>query len=188
MEKTIKTLAALLLFVTVPFAYAQHGSAYSAGDGHAGQNSAVANSQQALMLKATDDQRIAFVKCRETTERVRKLVDQMVGPGTRWRYDSRIFPGQEAQLKSALADMRAAHQQFRQTLSSEQEEGIAQRLSKLEQLQSDLNARIAGLDHELMVAKPDWRRLYSDAHKIKEATDKWHSESEKIAKEMRISG
>jgi polyhydroxyalkanoate synthesis regulator phasin len=188
MEKTMKILAALLLFVTAPFAYAEHGSAYPAGTGHDGRDSAVASSQQVLMLKATDDQRVAFVKCRETTERVRKLVDQMVGPGTRWRYDSRIFPGQEAQLQSALADMTAAHQQFRQTLSSEQGEGIAKHLSKLEQLQSDLNARIAKLDQELMVAEPDWRRLYNDSHKIKEAADKWRSEHKKIAKELSMSG
>lgn len=188
MKKTIRVLATLFSLGAATFVFAQHGSGHSSGDGHAGQDSAVANSRHALRLNVTDDQRMALLRFREATERVRKIADQMVGPGTRWRYDPRIFPAQEARLQSALADMKAAHQQFRQELSPEQEEGIAKHLTKLEQLQSDLNARVAGLDHELMIAKPDWRRLYNDAHKIKEAADKWRSENKRIAKEMGISG
>jgi hypothetical protein len=189
----IELLAIFLLFATTPFALAQHGghggtSSSSSGFGHAGHDSPMADLQRTLMLQATDDQRQAFAKCMEATERVHKVADEMVGPGSRWRYDADVFPGQKEQLQTALADMTTAHQQFKQTLSQAQEKELNKYFNKLERLQSDVSSRLLGLDRELTTGKPDPRRVYSDAHKIKEAVDKWRSEHRKIAKEMSIAG
>ena len=183
MESTTTLLAILLLATYAPFALAERTGLNSTGTGRAGHESAQAIPQHTL--NANDDQLVAFAKCQETTDVVRKIADEM---GTRWRYDAKGFPEQEADLKAAVAGMTTAHQRFRRMLSSDQEERLTRHLSKLEQLQADLSSLIWSLDQELSLAKPDWRHLYSDAHKIKEAAERWRSEHRKIAKEMSISG
>jgi hypothetical protein len=81
-KMTITFIVTLLLVASAPFATAQRGGAHNAGTGYAGNDSA-ASSVRILTLKATNEQRLAFAKCRETTDMVRKIADQMVGPGTR---------------------------------------------------------------------------------------------------------
>lgn len=186
MEKTIRILAALVLGTTL-FSNVQRGSAHSPGNSHSKRAWAESISRQTSKLNASDDQRLAILKCVETTERARKLINQIVGPGTRWRYDFKIFPGREEQLRSALSEMTVAHQQFREALTEEQGRVLANHLNRLDRLQLDLNAHLAALDHELIIRHPDWRRLYADSHQIKEAADKWLSEHKKIAKDMSIS-
>lgn len=192
MKRISKMLAILLFAALVPVAFAQHaghgGTSSGGGFGHAANDSAMGDFQRALRLQATDDQRVAFANCMKATKKVHKLADQMVGPGTRWRYDADVFPNQEKQLQAALAELDAVHQQFRHSLSQDQEWELRKYISKLDQLNTDLGERIARVDRELSRNKPDWRLLYSDTHKIKEQTEKWRSEHQKIAKEMGIGG
>jgi hypothetical protein len=99
-----------------------------------------------------------------------------------------VFPKQANDLGIAWAEMTAAHTQFRQELSQTQNDELRERFSKLDLLQAEVGSRILSLDEELSLDKPDWRRLYSDAHKIKEAADKCRAELKKIAKILNISG
>ena len=192
MKRINEVLATLLLAGLAPVALAQHaghgGTSSGGGFGNPGHDASMGDFQRALMLQATEDQRVAFTKCMEATERARIVADQMVGPGTRWRYDASVFPGQKEQLQAALAEMDTAHQHFRHTLSQPQEKEFGKHLSKLERLQAELSSRMLRLDRELATGKPDQRRIYSDAHKIKESADSWRSDHRKIAKEMGIGG
>lgn len=183
-KKLTAMLIGSFLFATAPFTLAQHGAGthYPAG-GHLSPS----DSQRASMIRAGEDQRIAFAMCRNSGESVHKIADQMVGPGTRWRYDEKVFPTQKERLEIALAVMSRAHQQFRETLSEAQKQDLVRNLGKLERLQNALSQRMAQLDEELRVDKPDPRRVYADTHKIKEIADKWRSEHKKIAKEMSIA-
>lgn len=192
MTRLKTTLATLLLATLAPVAFAQHGShggtSSGGGFGNTGNDSSMREFKRALLLYATADQRAIYAKCMEATERVHKLADQMVGPGTRWNYDAAVFPGQKEQLQEALAELDAAHQHFRHTLSQAQEKELGKYFSKLDRYEAELGSRIAHVDRELSTNRPDPRRLYSDTHKIKEVAEKWRSEHRKIAKEIGIGG
>ena len=138
-------------------------------------------------MRAGDEQRMAFGMCANAGRSVHKIADQMVGPGTRWRYNDKIFPEQKERLQIALAVMTAAHEQFRQTLGDAQAEELGKRLAKLDRLQNELRRWMSRLDDELTINKPDSRHVYAYTHKIKEIADKWRSEHKKIAKEMSIA-
>jgi hypothetical protein len=188
MKTRNQVLVTLFLFATAPFTLAQHGGGmHFPSAGHA-SDSLTADSQRMLLLRASEDQRMAFAKCVQANARVRKVVDKMTGPGTRWRYDARVFPGQNEELQIAVKDMTAAHEQFRQALTEAQEKELRKHFDKLEQLQVGMNSQMARLDDELTVREPDSRRIYSEAHKVKETADKWQSEHKKIAKAMSIKG
>jgi len=67
------------LLATAPLVLAQHGAGthYPA----AGHDPQAADSERAEKMRATDDQRLAFVECAKVGESVRKIIDRMVGPG-----------------------------------------------------------------------------------------------------------
>lgn len=186
------TFATLLLATLVPVAFAQHGShggaASGGGFGNTGNDSSMRDFKRALVLQATADQRATFATCMEATERARKVVEQMVKPGSRWSYDSVVFPGQKEQFQSAMAEMGEAHQHFRHSLSQVQEKELGKYFKKLDRYQVELGSRIAQMDRELSTGKPDPRRLENDSRKIADATEKWLSEHLKIAKEIGIGG
>lgn len=150
-----------------------------------GSSSSIDNLQRAL--NTTKDQRIAIGRCKDAADRVHKVAAQMVGPGTRWRYDADVFPRQEAQLRATLGELMTNHQQFRHALRSDQEMSLRTYLDRLDGLSAALTLRMEDLDRELSRSKPDGRVLYSDAHKIKELAEKWRSEHRKIAKYMDIT-
>ncbi len=188
MKTRNEVLTTLFLFATAPLALAQHGAGTHYPSGGFGHDSSTADSQRTLLLRATEDQRMAFAKCRQANEKVRKVVDKMTGPGMRWRYDARVFPGQNEELRSAVQDMIVAHDEFRQILTQAQEKELRKHFEKLEELQTALDSQMSRLSDELTVRGPDSRRIYSEAHKVKETADKWHSDHKKIAKAMSIQG
>ncbi len=193
MTKTMKVFAALLLSTAAPLALAQRGGGGIHSFGHAGHGSATANSQRALALLATADQREAFAHCMAATEAARET-GRSVGDNTYWNswryrhvgYDLDAVYSKKDQLRSTLVDMTAAHQQFLQVLSEEQATELRANLNKLERLQGDLSLQISQLDDELMAAKPDSFRVSTRLYGIGKTIDKWRSQHRKIAKEMGI--
>lgn len=184
MRNLTTLLAALLFFATTPFALAQHGSGtHFLTPGH---DSLTTDSRRTLMLQASDDQRMALGMCTNAGESVRKITNEMVGPGTRWRYDDKAFRAQEERLRIALAVLAAAHKQFLGTLGDEQAKELGKRLGKLDELHREVLASMSRLDEALTDKHPDSRRVYADTHKIKEVAHQWGSEHKKIAKEMGI--
>jgi|GEM_PF-4838841 chromosome segregation ATPase len=187
-----KLLATLFCAALVPVAFAQHsghgGTSSGGGFGNTGNDSAMRDLQRAMMLSATDDQRMAFAKCMEATDRVLRLADQIVGQGTGLNYDAAVLSERKEQLQAALAELGTVHQHFRHSLSQPQEKELRKYLGKLERVQTELSKRIAQVDRELSASKPDSKRLRDDTHKVKEVAEKWQSEHRKIAKEMGIAG
>ncbi len=202
MRKTMKVFAALLLSATAPFEFAQRGaiSPYALTQrggihsfGHAGHDSAAADSRQNPALRATDTQREAFAHCMAATGAARET-GWSVGDKTYWNswryrhlgYDLDAVYSKKDQLRSTLADMTAAHQQFLQILSPEQATELKPNLSKLERLQGDLNLQLAQLNEALTATKPDSFRVSTRLYGIGKTIDKWRSQHRKIAKEMGI--
>ena len=173
------------LLATAPLALAQHGAGkhYPA----AGQDVRATNSERAEKMRATDDQRLAFGECAKVGESVRKIIDRMVGPGTRWRYDDKLFPIQKDRLQIAFGEMAFAHRQFRETLSDAQARELGERLAHLERVQDGIDQWMVRLNEEVAGKNMDSRRVYADAHKLKELADRWRSEHRKLAKEMSIT-
>lgn len=193
MNKIIGILAMLLLSAMAPFVLAQHGGMHSSNGGvdHAGHDSATVDSAQALLLLATKDQRVAFAKCMEAAERVRQIVDQMAGSGSHWRisrigYDLNAVTEHKEQFEATLAELTAAHRDFRQTLNEVQTTGLKKPLDKLEQLQADLESEAMLLDQKLAMPRRDSLHISTSVYKIAKAAHRWSSEHKKIAKEMNI--
>lgn len=185
-------LATLFCVTSVALAFAQHsghgGTSTGGAFGHAGHDREMRDFNRGLLLSASEDQRQLFAKCTTATEQVIALANRMVGPGTPREYDAAVFSRQEEQLRTAVAELENAHQHFSHGLNQAQEKELRKYLSKLERYQRELASRIAKVDRELATNRPDPRRLYSDTHKIREVAEKWHSEHQKIAKEMGIDG
>lgn len=184
MRRLTALLAALLSLAAAPRVLAQHGSGtHSPVPGH---DSSATDSRRTLVMQASDDQRLALAMCTNAGESVRKITDEMVGPGTRWRYDDKVFRAQQERLRIALAVLAASHEQFHRTLGDEQAKDLEKRLDKLDRLHREVLQAMARLDEALTDKRPDPRHVYADAHKIKEFADQWRSEHKKIAKEMGI--
>lgn len=193
MKRLKQVLTMLILAAVAPVALAQHsghgGASSGGGFGSAGADSSLRTFKRALLLQATDEQRVAFATCLEATERAQEIADQIVGSGTSvLHYDASVFPRQKEQLQAALVEMGAAHRHFRQLLSQAQGKELGKYLGKLDRFDAELGSRMARVDRELSKGKPDPRRLHSDTHKIKEVTEKWRSEHHKIGNEIGLGG
>ena len=193
MKNILKVFAALLLSAIASLALAQRG-----GDGihsfrNRGNDSATTDSQRALVLQATDDEREAFANCMAATEAARKA-GRSLGDQDNWNswrsrhvgYNLNAVYARKDQLQSALANMTAVHQGFLEVLNKDQTTELGRKLSKLEGLQVELTLQMAQLNEELAAVKPDPFRVSTRLYGIGKTIDKWHSQHRKIAKEMNI--
>ncbi len=194
MKNILKVFAALLLSAIGSLALAQRGADGIDSFRNRGNDSATTDSQRALVLQATDDERKAFANCMAATEAARKtgrsLGDQDYWNSWHYRhlgYNLNAVYARKDQLQSALANMTAAHQGFLEVLSRGKTTEIGRTLSKLESLQGELTLQMAQLNEELAAAKPDPFRVSTRLYGIGKSIDKWRSEHRKIAKEMNIS-
>ena len=192
MKKMMKVLVTLLLS-TASFALAQRGGGGLHSFGHAGHDSAAAETWRALALEATDQEREAFAHCVAATEAARET-GRSLGDNNYWNswryrhlgYDLDAVYRKKVQLQSAIAGMGTAHQQFLEVLSQDQTIELMPNLSKLERLQGDLNLQMSQLNEELTAARPDSFRVSTRLYGIGKTIDKWRSQHRKIAKEMSI--
>jgi hypothetical protein len=193
MKKVMKMFATLLLSSMMPFALAQRGGGAIQSFGHAGHDSAAVDSRQNLALLATDTQREVFAHCMAATKAARKT-GRLMGDSNYWDswryrhlgYDLSAVSGRMDQFQSALSEMATSHEQFLQELDRDQKTELRPNLSKLEQLQSDLNSQMSQLDEELTAARPDSFRVSTRLYGVGKTIDKWRSQHRKIAKEMSI--
>ncbi len=193
MKTVMKVFATLLLSATVQLAFAQRGGGGIHSFGHAGHDSAAADSQKNFALRATDAQREAFAHRMAATEAARDTGRSM-GDNTYWNswhnrhvgYDLSAVQGKKDQLQSALTGMATAHQEFLEVLSQDQNTELGSNLTRLEKLQGDLNSQMSQLNEALTAARPDSFRVSTRLYGIGKSIDKWRSELRKIAKEMNI--
>jgi len=193
MKTVMKVFATLLLSATVQLAFAQRGGGGIDSFGHAGHDSAEADSQRNFALQATDPQREAFAHSMAATEAARDTGRSM-GDNTYWNswhnrtagYDLTTVYRKKDQLQSALTGMATAHQEFLEVLSQDQHSELGSNLSRLEQLQGDLSSQMSQLNEALMAARSDSFLVSTRLYGIGKSIDKWRSELRKIAKEMNI--
>jgi hypothetical protein len=144
----------------------------------------------------TNDQRVALAKCMEATEQVGIQVSDMQAMGRPWgrgrigysKNDLVILSDYRDELRLALSNLAAVHQEFLKRLSEAQEQRLEQPLRKLDRLQVKLNVRMSEIDHDLLIAEPgpDSSGISWDVNELKRAADKWLSEHRKIGKEIGI--
>ncbi len=195
MKTRIVVLATFLVFTTAHLALAQRGEAHFSGAlmGHTGDDSTTIESQRTLLMPATDIQREAFAYCMTAIKAAHELISRMPDQGSYWRvrrngpYDLSAASAKREQLESALNDMAAAHRQFLRTLSQEQDAELGPNLSKLEQLQADLNLEMPQLDKELASSRPDSFLVSTNIYRIGTTINKWYSQHRKIAKKLSIA-
>lgn len=193
MKNILKVFAALVLSAIASLALAQRAGGGIHSLRNRRNNSATTESQRALVLQATDDEREALANCMAATAAARKtgrsLGDQDYWNSWRYRhvgYNINAVYARKDQLQSALARMTAAHQGFLQVLNKDQTTALGRRLSKLEDLQVELTLQMAQLNEQLAAVKPDPFRVSTRLYGVGRTIDKWHSQHRKIAKEMNI--
>jgi hypothetical protein len=193
MKKMMKVFATLALSAAASFALAQRGGGGIHSFGHAGHDFATADSRRALVLESTEEEREAFAHCMAAMEAARKT-GRLMGDSNYWDswryrhlgYDLNAVYRSKDELQLALAGMVTAHQQFLEALSQEQTTELMPNLSRLEQLQGELNSQMSQLNEELTAAKPDSFHVSTRLYGIGKTIDKWRSQHRNIAKEMSI--
>lgn len=144
----------------------------------------------------TNDQRAALDKCMKATDQVRIRTSQMQAIGRPWgrgrigysKNDLVALSDYRDDLKLALSNLAAVHQEFVKGLSEAEEQKFNQRLRKLNHLQAEFSSKIAEFDHDLLKTEPgpDSTGIVWDVNSLKRTTDKWQSEHQKISKELSV--
>ncbi len=193
MKTILKAFAVLLLPAIASLAFAQRGEGGIYSFRHMGHDSVTTDSQRALVLQATNDEREAFANCMAATEAARKtgrsLGDQDYWNSWRYRhvgYNLSAVYARKDELQSAIANMTAAHRGFLEVLNKDQTTELGPKLSKFDGLQGELTLQIAHLTEELAVVRPDPFRVSTRLYGVGKTIDKWRSQHRKIAKEMNI--
>lgn len=188
MKRMIELLTTLLLFAMAPFALAQHaghgGMSSGGGFGNTGHDQAMRDYQRMIKMQANDEQRSAYQNCLGSAERASSAMKKMNAFSP--QVDSDSYRGQREQMKAALADMAAAHDNFARGLSQFQGNELRNSLKKLQQLQQEATSRFQSIDQELSGPKPNAKRVEKDSEKIKKALDKWRAEHQRIGRELGI--
>ena len=133
-----------------------------------------------------DAQWTKYGNCMQVSQHAYKQVDKMAGPGTRWYFDRRAFPGELRELESRMDQMFAAHAEFVTTFSDDQRLKLESRLWALSNIESDVKFRLDKLDLEIRQAKPDGRRVLTNTNHLREDVRKWRKEHTKIAKQLNL--
>ncbi len=146
------------------------------------------------LAASTNDQRVALAKCMKATEQVRIHASEMQAMGRPWgrgrlgysTNDLVILSDYRDELRLALSNLAAVHQEFLKGLSEAQEQRLEQPLRKLEHLQAELSVRMSEFDHDLLKAEPgpDSSGISWDVNGLKRVADKWRSEHRKMEKQM----
>ena len=157
-------------------------------------NSTVTTSND--LTSPTNDQRVALQKCMKATDQVRIHASQMQVVGRPWgrgrtgysKNDLVALSDYRDELKLALSNLAAVHQEFLKELSEAQEQRLDQRLRKLDHLQAEFRSKISEFDHDLLRTEPgpDSTGIAWDVNSLKRTADKWLSEHRKISKELNL--
>ena len=161
---------------------------------HIGQRESPEAYGQTLRMMATPDQRMAFTKCMEATERLRGTIGKMPRIGSPWSrsrvsYSSRdldALSDLREQFEAALIDLTVTHQEFKKGLTDIQQRELERRFSKLDRLEAKINSSASEFGHDLAAAKPGPAppSIAWAVNSLNRATNKWRSEHRKIAKEL----
>ncbi len=143
-----------------------------------------------------NDQRVALEKCMKATDQVRIQASQMQATGRPWgrgrtgysKNDLVALSDYRDELKLALSNLAAVHQEFLNGLSEAQEQRLDQRLRKLNHLQAEFSSKISEFDHDLLRTEPgpDSTGIAWDVNSLKRTADKWLSEHRKISTELNL--
>lgn len=193
MKQIAQLLALLLLASMTALASAQQtgrpaGTSSSGGRTGWGRHDRSLELQRMAQLQATEEQKVAYRNCVETSETARKLADRVLGPDTRWQFYSDTRPEQLTEVQAAVQDVFQVHQHFVNGLSGVQEKTFEKRLQTLERLRSDMDQRMRLVAAEVHSSRPNRIAVHKDMRRIKESLHKWRSEHQKIGKEMGIVG
>lgn len=142
----------------------------------------------------TNAQRAAFANCMQATDQVRIQASHMQAMGRPWgrgrigysKNDLVALSDYRNELKLALSNLAAVHQDFLKGLSEAEQQRVDQRLRKLDHLQAEFSSKIAEFDHDLAKTEPgpDSTGIAWDVNSLKRVADKWQSEHKKISKEL----
>ena len=146
------------------------------------------------LTSPANDQPVALEKCMKATDQVRIQMSQMQAMGRPWgrgrtgysKNDLVALSDYRDELKSALSNLAAVHQEFLKGLNDVQEQRLDQRLRKLDHLQAEFGSRISEFDHDLLRTEPgpDSTGIAWDVNSLKRTADKWQSEHKKISKDL----
>ena len=141
-------------------------------------------------------QREALMKCMKATDTVRIEASKMQTLGRPWgrgrtgysKNDLVALSDYSSELKLALTNLAAVHQEFIKGLSEAQEQKVDQRLRKLDHLQAEFGSKIAEFDHDLLRTEPgpDSTGIAWDVSSLNRAADKWQSEHKRISKDLNL--
>lgn len=192
MKSIAQVVVVLLLATMVATVFAQEtgrpgGTTSSGGRTGWARRDRTVDFQRAVLLQATEEQKVAYRDCVATSDKARKLTDNILGPDTRWQFYPDLRSEQLKDVEGAVQDMFQGHQHFVQELSRAQEKALEKQLQRIEKLRSAIDQRIHRVVAEVQSSRPDRIAVHKDLRGIKESLDKWRSEHRAIGKEIGVA-
>ncbi|MBI3476387.1 MAG: hypothetical protein HY010_11695 [Acidobacteria bacterium] len=139
-----------------------------------------------MKVQATEEQRTQLRTCVGASERLLMLAADMKKaaalsePGSaeahqRWN----------EVLRHA---MQSHHQVFLQSLNTDQQADLKDRLRKMDKTWSELSARFETMDRDLAEGTPDAKRLSAHAKELEKSLKKWQKQHRELGLEIGVEG
>jgi hypothetical protein len=180
------------LLLCAPSLLAQHGG--HGGSGRRGAPGAASSDtsdagltdfNQALAVQATSDQSSHFQELTRSTEKARKLAQELLGPGAK-ADNATDFSHRTTALKDAVEEAQAGNQDFVKSFTKSQKAGLKESTKKLEKADSEVTKQWKNLERQLGGAKAVTEGIAGAADKLEKALEEFQSQQIGLGKEMGI--
>lgn len=183
----------IFLLFCAPFLWAQHGG-HGGGGRHGTPGAASGDTSDAgltdfnhaLAVQANSDQTAHFPELTSSTERARKLAQDLAGPGA--KADSATdFSRRAAALKDAVEEAQGANQDFVKSFTKSQKAGLKEMTKKLEKADSEVTKQWKDLERQIGGAKAVSEGIAGAADRLEKALEEFQGQQIELGKEMGIT-
>lgn len=123
--------------------------------------------------------------CAAAIDNVRKQVDRILGPATRWPFYPEIKLQQVEEVQVKLAILFQRHQRFAD--EAQNEPGITKHFAKIDKFRSEIDRQMARIINELRQRKSHRIIVYEEMRDIYTVLNRWRNECRKIGKAIRAT-
>jgi hypothetical protein len=182
----------IFLLVCAPALWAQyggHGGGGRRGTPGAGSgdtsDAGLTDFNHALAVQATADQTSHFQDLVRSTEKARKLAQDLSGPGA--KADSATdFSRRTAALKDAVEEAQGVNQDFVRSFTKSQKAGLKELAKKMEKADSEVTKQWKELEKQIGGANGVSEGIAGAADRLEKALEEFQSEQIGLGKEMGI--
>lgn len=188
MKRAVVLAVGIMMSVSAPDLLAQHGG-HGGGGGRRGAPGAASDTSDAgltdfnhaLAVQATSDQASHFQELIKSTEKAKKMAQELSGAKAEAANDFR----ESASLKEAVEEAQGGNQDFMKSFTKSQKAGLKDLAKKLEKAQADVGKQWKELERQL-AAKAGTEDVASGADRLEKALEELQNQQINLGKEMGV--